>query len=546
LLIRSFALVTSPPAIPAPAFSPRSAGFSRALATRWGRALVPSLTDFFLIAVVVWLFIAGASGWKALLADGDTGWHIRTGEWILAHGQVPTQDLFSFSKAGAPWFAWEWLSDVLFAELYRLAGFKALLLFSGVMIAAFSGLILRMAVWRGANALAAGLVVLLTIGAATVHFLARPHIFTLVFLPLSIWIVEADRRRVSPQVWLLIPLTVLWTNLHGGWAILIACLVLLIAGSAVEAWLGQRPWSGVVRYSVLTAGCAAATLVNPYGIQLHKHILAYLQSDWIRTHIQEFQAPSFRTEGEMQFEILLLAGVFLAAGLLQRRNITGCLWILFLGHSALTSLRHAPLYVAVAGPMIAAEASWWWGNWACRQKKTSFGRIFYQVGQDLIPSFSRGTFWPVAGLVVLALLPQIHWPTDFPAEAFPVKMIQQQQSVLASGRLLTTDQWGDYLIFHYAPRMKVFIDGRSDFYGSELGNEYFRLMQGSWDWDAILRRQRFEVALLPAEWPLASMLKQSHDWQVVADDGKSLVFVRRASMAQSALASRTKENPIER
>jgi len=459
---------------------------------------------------------------------------------------VPTEDLFSFSKPGAAWFAWEWLSDVLFAGLFHAAGFKALLLFTGVLIAAFAGLILRYAIWRGANPMVAGPCVLMAVGASTVHFLARPHIFTLVFLPLSIWLIEADRRRAAGQVWLLVPITALWTNLHGGWAILIACLGLLVAGSAVEAWLGVCGWSSVWRYGALTCACGAATLINPYGTQLHRHILDYLQSDWIRTHIQEFQAPTFRSEGEMQFEVLLLGGVLLCGWLLAKRNITGCLWILFLGHSALTSLRHAPLYASVAGPLIASEVSLHWAKWVGGHKKTFLPAIFHQLGRDLVPSFSRITLWPVCALVILALLPQISWPTDFPAELFPVKMIQAQQSALGSGRLLTTDQWGDYLIFHYSPKLKVFVDGRSDFYGSEFGNDYFRLMQGAWDWETLLRKHRFDVALLPAEWSLTTLLKQSQQWRLIRDDGKALLFVRRAEMVQSRLLSRTKENPTER
>lgn len=539
-------MVTSPPALSAPAFPPQTRGLPGVLSTRWGRAVIPSLTDCLVIAVFVWLFVAGPTGWRVLLSDGDTGWHIRTGEWILDHGRVPTQDLFSFSKAGAPWFAWEWLSDVLFAVLFHTAGFKALLLFTGILIAAFTGLILRYALWRDANPLVAGPCILLAVGTSTVHFLARPHIVTLVFLPLSIWLIEADRRRPDGRVWLLVPLTVLWTNLHGGWAILIACLVLLAAGSAVEAWLGVRAWSSVWRYSALTFTCAAATLINPYGTQLHRHILDYLQSDWIRAHIQEFQAPTFRNEGELQFEVLLLSGIFLCGWLLARRNITGCLWILFLGHSALTSLRHAPLYASVAAPVIASEVSLQWARWVGGYKKTFLPGIFHQLGKDLVPSFSRITLWPVIALVVLALLPQISWPTDFPAELFPIKMIQARQSVLETGRLLTTDQWGDYLIFHYSPKLKVFIDGRSDFYGSEFGNDYMKLMQGAWNWEALLQKHRFEVALLPVEWPLAALLKQNRQWQLIQDDGKALLFVRRAEAVQSRLLSRTKENPTER
>src|SRR5215467_11128897 len=95
--------------------------------------LLPSLTDFAFLMPIAFLF-GRMEGVKTLLSDCDTGWHIRTGEWILANHWVPTRDVFSFSKAGAPWYAWEWLSDVLFARLYALGGLQAVVLFSILMV----------------------------------------------------------------------------------------------------------------------------------------------------------------------------------------------------------------------------------------------------------------------------------------------------------------------------------------------------------------------------------------------------------------------------
>src|SRR5258708_14705284 len=86
--------------------------------------LLPSLTDFAFLTPLAFLF-GRMNGVKTLLADCDTGWHIRTGEWILAHGWVPTRDIFSFSKPADPWFAWEWLADVLFARLHAMGGLPA-------------------------------------------------------------------------------------------------------------------------------------------------------------------------------------------------------------------------------------------------------------------------------------------------------------------------------------------------------------------------------------------------------------------------------------
>src|SRR5580700_9197132 len=67
---------------------------------------LPSLTDVAFLMPISFIFLKLA-GARSLLADGDTGWHLRTGEWILSHRQVPWSDIFSFSRPGAPWFAWE-------------------------------------------------------------------------------------------------------------------------------------------------------------------------------------------------------------------------------------------------------------------------------------------------------------------------------------------------------------------------------------------------------------------------------------------------------
>src|SRR5438445_7710366 len=95
--------------------------------------LLPSLTDFAFLMPMAFLF-GRMDGVKTLLSDCDTGWHIRTGEWILANHQAPARDVFSFSKAGQPWFAWEWLSDVIFANLNALGGLQAVVLFAILLL----------------------------------------------------------------------------------------------------------------------------------------------------------------------------------------------------------------------------------------------------------------------------------------------------------------------------------------------------------------------------------------------------------------------------
>jgi hypothetical protein len=315
--------------------------------------------------------------------------------------------------------------------------------------------------------------------------------------------------------------------LHGGFFMFLACLAVTILGNAIEGWMGKRRWLLVCRQSALLVACAAASLVNPYGIRLHTHVIEYLRSDWIRKVVQEFQAPTFRSEEQLQFEALLIVGLVASGLLLRKQRVSDALCILFLAHSSLVSVRHAPLYAAAAAPLIAGELSAWWKLWAERLPVKSVTRILNQMGEDVAPAFRRNTLWPAVVILVLACLDApLKWPRDFPSENFPVDLIHSNAGLLESGRLLTTDQWGDYLIYSFYPKQKVFVDGRSDFYGEGVGGDYMHLVQGGPDWHRVLERYQFQVALLPVELPVATLLKLDPAWRVVADDHRAVLMTR--------------------
>src|SRR5438034_9346812 len=145
----------------------------QAARSKFAVRLLPSLTDFAFLMPMAFLF-GRMDGVKTLLSDGDTGWHIRTGEWILANRQVPAHDIFSFSKPGDPWYAWEWLSDVVFAKLNALGGLQAVVMFTIFMVSVtFTGLFLLLR--RKANPIVAISVTMLAAAASSIHWLARPH-----------------------------------------------------------------------------------------------------------------------------------------------------------------------------------------------------------------------------------------------------------------------------------------------------------------------------------------------------------------------------------
>lgn len=504
----------------------------------------PTFLDFFFIAIITWLFALGPSGWDSLLGDGDTGWHIRAGDYMLKNRQFIHQDFFSFSRPGETWFAWEWLSEVLFSCLNSIGGLKAIVLFSAVVITLAFTVVFRHMIWRGATPLVAMAVTLVATGAASNHYLARPHVITFLFLAISLWLIDIDRKQETKWLWMLAPLTILWTNLHGGFFSLIACVGLVSVGSAI----GQD-WRAARRYATLGAICLSLSVVNPYGIALHKHMVEYLRSDWIKTVVEEFQSPSFRNESVIQFEGLMFLGIGFAGFFISRKKYVEAFLILFWAHNALQSVRHISVFVLVASPIIAAEISRWLRSLCVGKPKDSTPRILESMSEDLTPACQSGGIWILATILVFVMWkdPQ-KWPQDFPTEKFPVAMVTKHAKLLQQSRVLAPDEWGDYMLYRLYPEVRVFFDGRSDFYGPQLGKDFMGLLQASHEWENLLKKHQFTAAMIPPSWPLASILKMDPTWKIVEDNGSAILFLKRSTNERSPSANvstdREKKVPV--
>ena len=182
--------------------------------------LLPCMTDMAFVMPLVFLFV-GMQGAKTLLGDGDTGWHLRTGEWILSHGRVPSHDIFSFTRSGQPWYAWEWLWDVIFGWLHLHFGMSAVLVGSSLVLAMTFALLFRLARNRSGEALVALAATLVAAAGSTGHGWLDPPVHHAVYGSVLYMLDKVDRQGASRRLlWVLPPLMVLWTNLHGGssWA----------------------------------------------------------------------------------------------------------------------------------------------------------------------------------------------------------------------------------------------------------------------------------------------------------------------------------------
>lgn len=518
--------------------------------------LLPSLSDWAFGAIICWLFWSQA-GAAALLDDGDVGWHIRLGEIFLRDGHLPATDPFSFTMAGKAWYAWEWLADVILALVHQLDGLQGVVLLAGAVIALTGSLLIRYMRWLRVNVLLSILSMLLICSVSTMHWLARPHMFTWVFLIATIWLLESDRRKQTWKLWLLVPIAALWTNIHGGWVALIVTSAIYAVGAGLEdLWQSakQDSWklylpASALRYGLLVVLCLAATVVNPYGIELHAHVGDYLQSDFILNHVEEFQSPRFRNESMRILEVLIFAAFFVSAYMVRRGEFVRPLLMAAWAHASLTSVRHAPLFAIIALPYIALELTRLM-QWASKEG-WSLAQVLQDIGKDYGVEGGKAseqgpTFgWlPVASLVLVAFMlnaraSEESWKAEFPSVHFPVAAVSALGERLSAQRVLTSDQWGDYLIYLLHPEHRTFIDGRSDFYAPEIRDDYLSILGSNWKTASVLEKYDFQAALLPLEWTVTTLLKQSPDWQVVYDDGFAVYLERVEREAGSRQAAET-------
>jgi hypothetical protein len=485
--------------------------------------VLPTFPDLVAAALLLWMFAAG-NGWGNLLSDGDTGWHIRNGEQIVDSRSVPRVDSYGFDSGNRPWYAWEWLSDAAFALLFRAGGLRLVVLGCAVAIALAVSIAMRHALWAGLSPVAALGLTLLANTAASSHYLARPHVFTLLFFAISAWMIACDRAARGRWIWLLPAIVAVWTNLHGGFA----AVFTLLGARIIEDIFRRR--EALFRSVSLFLLCAGSTFLNPYGWKLHLHLVSYLRSDWILSFVSEFQSPKFRSENMAYFEILLIAGLILVAQLLREGRIYESILTVVWAHAALTSVRHVPVFCLAVLPIAGPALERMWSGWTRSLPARSLVRAVDAVGRNWT-AWTRGAsaLVPVTALAIALSAPAVE-ARDFPASTFPVEIVSRNTALLSIGgnRIFSSDQWSDYLIFRFQPRfheVRVFMDGRSDFFQAWRGEDYLKLARGEPGSAEVLEAQKVHYALVPAKWPLEGLLSLSPRWKLVDADRQASLFV---------------------
>jgi hypothetical protein len=455
-----------------------------------------------LVFFAVWLGLL-AAGRSRFFEDPGTFWHTVVGEQTLAAGRVTDHDTFSFTRNGQPWAVHQWLGECCMALAHRISGMDGLLLGAVTLLAALYAWLAGLLVRTGMHVAWAAVVVALAVGVGSAHFHVRPHLASIVFQAITVWLLaqcEVGHMPVRRLFWL-VPLFVLWTNLHGGVLGGIATV-----GLAAGGWVLCRAlkWEGPLkdRWSFLAVlalvpACALTIFVNPFGTEVPRTWLEIMRSDLLPRAIQE-HAPLDWTSPSAWL-VAGLAGIclyFLIGTWPKRPRVV---WLLPLAWAFLACerVRHAPLF-AVTAVVVLADVfplSRWRQRFAAGGSPPSAGgwrlalvpacavavALLLQVFAVPVPLIGRG--W--------ARLDPDHWPVALLPE------LRQHQGDGKEGTPIFNEYaLGGFLIYN-TPGYRVFIDDRCEVYGDAYLGEYVAGEQR--DTDDFLgrcnRRYRFDYAL---------------------------------------------------
>ena len=475
----------------------------------------------------VWLFpsltalVFGVVFWGALLlgprmmnADGDLGRHITLGRYIIAARSIPTTDLFSHTMAGKSLVPHEWLAQLLFALADKVLGLNGVIWLTALVLSSTYALLTAGAKRLGIlapTALVCGLVAAL---AGSIHWLARPHIFTLLFFVLFVIALEQYRQQNKLRHLLPLPLLmILWANTHGAFISGIVLVLLYAAGAALD-----RKRNQCLAFLALSSALVLASWINPEGPRLLLHSFDYLGQRFLVDLTQEYRSPDFHKVGFWVFAALLLGS--LALGWLMRRRLDWTSLILLGVWSAfgLYSARNIPLYAIIVPLILAREGEVWLRIEAAKviQSLEAFHTIDCQA---------RGWFWVIAAVTLGMGLQGAGVPLDteqigntFNANVFPVTAVDAWENGPPEGRVFNEFAWGGYLLYRSWPDLTVFIDGQTDFYGEALSRDYQTVINAGAAWETILDRYEVQWVIVPLTRPLATILDMSPGWQRTYSD----------------------------
>jgi hypothetical protein len=308
-----------------------------------------------------------------------------------------------------------------------------------------------------------------------------------------------------------VPLVAVWSNFHLEAIFGVAFIALFALGALARpaALTRREAW----RALGIAAVCAAATLLTPYGIGLHRYVIENASVTRV-LEIAELQPPYLPAYRAFYVYLGVLAVVLLS----QPKRLA--LWEIAVSAAfaalGLRYLRLTPLVVIVTAPLLASRLA-----------------LFAAHGLDrraiLVTALTATVF--ISRIPVPSLVTTLRAGGDAVESPafFSSRAVAFARARGLDGPLFNSQNLGGYLAWTMYPVARVFQDSRLQAYPPEHFTRIRYLTRSQAEWDRLVAPVDWAMLSLarPLEMSGVGMFPQS-DWATVFWDEAVEIVVRRA------------------
>lgn len=461
------------------------------------------------------------------LIDFDIWFHIKSGE-IFSKMGIINYDVFSHSASGREWFPYEWLFQVIVYQTQQFFGFEAIkyLIALVILIQIFILYLILRQIFI-VNKWVTFFACFFFFVSVFEFISARPHVFAYTFLITNLYLIFLYYFKNKNLLWLTIPITLLWANLHGSIFLDVAFFVAYTFISFIDFIIfKEKSWLSKAKvlafFSTITA---ILTVLPPIGLTQYRLLWIFFQErNFISKFIDEW-IP-------LNPNIDLFGFSFYTAVLIL--IILPFFWINFKNKSFKTALWSIPLLIF---PFLTYTAS--------RNLYLGYISLSLILGWNLSKlSFNRPVFKKVFILTLLSVTIFYNWILSQkripPRLFYPVAATQFIKDQHIKGNMFNDYGYGGYLLYHLYPDQRVFYDGRTDVYlccemkdtmnlslnKGKPDEEYKKIVARLWDKYQIsfvlVRTQKHSVLR-----KIAMFLSGDPNWVLVFWDDNTQMFVKK-------------------
>jgi len=469
------------------------------------------------------------------IAPNDFWWHMAVGRDILAAGQIPAVDVYSYTMAGQPYLSYQmfWLMDIWLYGWFSLCG-PELILFIQSLILTSTYLIIFILCWQnshkwGVTSFCLIFSILLGIYAWSV----RPQTISFLIGAVFLYAIYAARRGAN-RAWLAVfPLGMLvWVNSHGSFPVgllLLGIWLLDETWQVYEAWRKGRtyPIQQLIRPALILLLTAGVCALNPQGLGIISYLITMASNPAVQNTVPEWLPPSFTSPiGPLYFLSILFSAVVLALSP-RRPSLYQLATFVTFAALGLWTTRGVVWFGLLMAPILAEHLS------AIRERRPISQQLPLPNQKERILNFGILCLLFSLALISLpwfrGLIPiktEYKSPItqDTPVEAASF-LVEQQPD----GRVFNDMAFGSYLIWAAQPDYQVFTDPRIELFSQEIWDDYQVISRAAPGWQQKLEEYEIQILFLnpSVQGQLVERVAQSDQWRLIYQDDTAQIYHRK-------------------